>query len=90
VVPGRVDHVVDRRPVARQQREVDREAGGRERLGEAPQALGVAGEPVEDEDPVGAAVGRPRLAAGDDVLAVGGLHRECSSPWLGRADGNRA
>ena len=56
VPPGR-DHVLERGAVPGQQGQLDRVAGGGQGLGQGPHGLGVAGEPVEDEDAVGATLG---------------------------------
>ena len=53
VRPPRRLHVVDRRAVSGQPGQLDVEAGGSERLGEAPHRRRVAGEPVDDECPPG-------------------------------------
>ena len=67
VGPTSRQHVVDRRAVARQQRHLDVEAGGGQRLGDTAHRRRVAGEAVEHEGTVvGVADVRPGLGTGKD------------------------
>jgi hypothetical protein len=63
--------------------ELDGEAHGRQGPGQGPHGLGIAGEAVEHEDPVGPARGGPRLGTRDDGSFHGtGCYRS-DQGWTG-------
>jgi hypothetical protein len=77
--------------VSGEQGELDGETGRGQGLGQGPHGLGIAGETVQDENPVRTARGGPRLGAGDDGSYHGtGCYRSdpggtgtltASGPW---------